>query len=167
MGTCVLKCALKIRQVQGELKTLSNGSRAFHWSHSYARVFPALGRDKYAHDGSYLQFQDFDVELRSRVMCVTASEGQFILYAHFCVHFPNVPSSFEGVPISTQWSKDGYYYSTQISQFSLSHWSKLLAEEEAGVASSATIYEDGKNFIGDWRGDTTRVTSIGCVHFDK
>ncbi len=99
-----------------------------------------------------------------------------------------------GVPISTQWDKAGYYYSTQISQFALSHWSKAVRlreweEEEKDSfdsfledsekvnrrrrrkknlgGSARLVLEDGADHQGDWRGDVTRVTSLGCVHFDS
>lgn len=39
-------------------------------------------------------------------------------------------SAIEGVPISTQWESQGYYYPTQIAQFGLSHYSKNLTEPE-------------------------------------
>ena len=39
---------------------------------------------------------------RSRVLCVSAGEG---------------------VPLSTQWDPKGYFYPTQVAQFSLAHYS--------------------------------------------
>ena len=63
-------------QVQSDLKTSSNGSRTFHWSSSRSRVFPALKAVRYSHRGPYQMFQEFDVELRTRVKCVTAEEGK-------------------------------------------------------------------------------------------
>ena len=33
-----------------------------------------------------------------------------------------------GVPISTQWGPEGYFYPIQIAQYGLSHYSKYLAE---------------------------------------
>ena len=72
----MLKQCCCFTQVQGDLKTSSNGSRTFHWSSSHARVFPALRDTRYSHEGSYLMFQEFDVELRTRVKCVTTDEGQ-------------------------------------------------------------------------------------------
>lgn len=39
-------------------------------------------------------------------------------------------SAAAGVPISTQWETQGYFYATQIAQFGLSHYSKNLTEPE-------------------------------------
>lgn len=47
--------------------------------------------------------------MRDRVKCISASEG---------------------VPLSTQWEAQGYYYPTQIAQFGLSHYSKNLTDPE-------------------------------------
>lgn len=47
--------------------------------------------------------------MRDRVKCISASEG---------------------VPLSTQWEIQGYYYPTQIAQFGLSHYSKNLTDPE-------------------------------------
>ena len=88
-----------------------------------------------------MQFANFNVESRARVKCITAMDG---------------------VPISTQWDKNGYYYSTQIAQYSLSHWSKNLLHSP----KPPSMLEDGDQVEGDWRGDITRVTSDKCVHFD-
>ena len=49
-----------------------------------------------------MHFASFDVEGRSRVLCVSAGEG---------------------VPLSTQWNPKGYFYPTQIAQFALAHYS--------------------------------------------
>ena len=38
-----------------------------------------------------------------------------------------------GVPLSTQWNKDGYFYGIQIAQFGLSHYSKNLTEKPAKI----------------------------------
>ena len=74
---------------------------------------------------------------------------------------------FTGVPISTQWDKDGYYSSTQISQYGLAHWSKLVLAEKSGTQVKRTILDDGVSHFGDWIGDTTRVLSLSCLHFDR
>ena len=52
-----------------------------------------------------MSFANYQVETRDRVKCVSA---------------------IEGVPISTQWSRQGYFYPIQIAQFGLSHYSKEL-----------------------------------------
>lgn len=77
------------------------------------------------------------------------------------------------MPLSTQWDKAGYYYPTQIAQYGLSHWSKHVPLRVASVASTSspadsdatppltrTVYENGaEDILGNWHGDTTRVTS--------
>ena len=35
-----------------------------------------------------------------------------------------------GVPLSTQWGPQGYFYPIQISQYGLSHYSKFAVEKE-------------------------------------
>ena len=130
-------------QIIGEHKTFKNGSSYFEWSHSQSKVFPRLKDERHTFHGVYMQFANFNVESRSRVKCVTAMDG---------------------VPVSTQWDKNGYYYSTQIAQFALSHWSKNLHSSASNAAP--TVFEDGDQVEGDWRGDITRVTSEKCVHFD-
>ena len=144
------RCMHDIRfQIYGEMQSNANGSW-FQWSHSYSRVFPSFGERKYAPEGAYLQFDDFVVETRSRVKCVSAANG---------------------VPISTQWNKEGYFYSTQIAQFALSHWSKHVRRKNRTTGNDSgnrVVYEDGGRRLGDWRGDTTRVLSLNsCVHFDR
>lgn len=47
--------------------------------------------------------------MRDRVKCISASDG---------------------VPLSTQWQAQAYYYPTQIAQFGLSHYSKNLTDPE-------------------------------------
>lgn len=39
-------------------------------------------------------------------------------------------SGSDGVPLSTQWQTQAYYYPTQIAQFGLSHYSKNLTDPE-------------------------------------
>ena len=40
-----------------------------------------------------------------------------------------------GVPVSTQWGSQGYYYPIQIAQYGLSHYSKHLAATEPRTVS--------------------------------
>lgn len=56
-----------------------------------------------------MTFENYNVEVRDRVKCISGADG---------------------VPISTQWESQGYYYPTQIAQFGLSHYSKNLTEPE-------------------------------------
>ncbi|XP_040567841.1 D-glucuronyl C5-epimerase [Lepeophtheirus salmonis] len=108
---------------------------------SYSRVF----RDSIykGPQGQFLYFGNFDVESRSRVLCISAGES---------------------VPVSSQWGIDGYLYPTQIAQYGLSHWSKAL---RSNISSNRTIFESGlPGATADWDGDTTRVKNLKCIHFD-
>lgn len=132
-------------EISGEVRLNQAGSY-FSWSHSFSRVFPHLKETRYDPAGPFLQFAGFDVENRPRVKCVTASQG---------------------VPLTTQWDRDGYYYPTQICQYALSHWSKYV-QEKSDSTRTETIYEDGAEHQGDWQGgDITRVLSQKCVLFES
>ncbi|XP_066065442.1 D-glucuronyl C5-epimerase isoform X2 [Chamaea fasciata] len=48
-------------------------------------------------------------------------------------------SGVEGVPLSTQWGPQGYFYPIQIAQYGLSHYSKNLTEKPPHVE----VYETG------------------------
>ena len=67
-----------------------------------------------------MHFRTFNVEARSRVLCVSAQDG---------------------VPVSTQWDPRGYYYPTQIAQFALSHYSSHVSNKNSVVEK--TVVEDG------------------------
>ncbi|XP_012262938.1 D-glucuronyl C5-epimerase B isoform X2 [Athalia rosae] len=96
----------KYFEVYGKLATY-DGLQRFEWSHSYSKVISPKG--KYDPRGVFMYFENYNVEVRERVKCVSGSDG---------------------VPISTQWESQGYYYPTQIAQFGLSHYSKNLTEPE-------------------------------------
>ena len=97
-----------------------------------------------------------------------------------------------GVPVSSQWKKDGHYYPTQICQFALSYWSKqVLLDKKLGSEKiktvdnkskgfrpkvseshqsiSKTVYENGLDVQSDeWKGSSmTRVIRDSCVHFES
>ena len=73
-----------------------------------------------------MHFASFDVEARSRVLCVSAGEG---------------------VPLSTQWNPQGYYYPTQIAQFSLAHYSvHVLAQDRINQDRYGSIFFLINNF---------------------
>lgn len=55
-------------------------------------------------------------------------------------------SATEGVPISTQWESQGYYYPTQIAQFGLSHYSKNLT----GPEPQRRTIEDADIELANW-----------------
>ena len=78
--------------------------REFEISHSYSRVYTPSS--PYQSSGQFMHFRSFNVEARSRVLCLSASAG---------------------VPVTTQWDQRGYFYPTQIAQFALSHYSSHLA----------------------------------------
>ena len=107
-------------------------------------------------------------------------------------YISNWPISNLGVPVSSQWKKDGHYYPTQICQFALSYWSKqVLLDKKMGQDKnenvenkskgfrpkmseshntiSKTIYENGLDIQSDeWKGSSmTRVISDSCVHFES
>ena len=67
-----------------------------------------------------MHFRTFNVEARSRVLCVSAREG---------------------VPVSTQWDPRGYHYPTQIAQYALSHYSSHVNNKN--LAGEKTVVEDG------------------------
>lgn len=97
----------KYFEVYGKLVTY-DGVERFEWSHnSYNKIYYPKG--KYDPRGVFMYFENYNVEMRDRVKCISA---------------------IEGVPISTQWESKGYYYATQIAQFGLSHYSKNLTDPE-------------------------------------
>lgn len=112
----------KYFEVYGKLATY-DGTERFEWSHSYSKIYHPKG--KYDPTGVFMYFENYNVEVRERVKCVSAMEG---------------------VPISTQWEVQGYFYPTQIAQFGLSHYSKNLTEPEP----RRRLVEDGKSILGDW-----------------
>ena len=58
-----------------------------------------------------------------------------------------------GVPVSTQWGPQGYFYPTQIAQYALSHYSKFLKVGDYG--GEPLVIEDAEDE------STTRWTSKG------
>ncbi|XP_034142382.1 D-glucuronyl C5-epimerase B [Drosophila guanche] len=115
--------------VSGAVTTSGTEVAKFNWMHSTAKV--NLPKGKYDARGVFMYFENYNVEVRDRVKCISAAEG---------------------VPVSTQWEKRGYFYPTQIAQFALSHYSKNLTEQPARVH----ILEDGDGYQMDW---TTPKTS--------
>ncbi|XP_008548880.1 D-glucuronyl C5-epimerase B [Microplitis demolitor] len=96
----------KYFEVYGKLATY-DGLERFEWLHSYSKI--VRPKSKYDPRGVFMTFENYNVEVRERVKCVSGSDG---------------------VPMSTQWESQGYYYPTQIAQFALSHYSKNLTEPE-------------------------------------
>ncbi|XP_030631730.1 glucuronic acid epimerase a [Chanos chanos] len=86
------------------------GVERFEFSHSYSRVYAQ--REPYHPNGVFMSFEAYNVEVRERVKCI---------------------SGVEGVPLSTQWGSQGYFYPIQIAQYGLSHYSKNLTERPPDV----------------------------------
>lgn len=112
----------KYFEVYGSLSSV-DGMPHFDWNHSFGKV--NLPRTIYDSKGIFMYFENYNVEVRDRVKCVSASAG---------------------VPITTQWNSEGYFYATQIAQFGLSHYSKNLTEPEP----TRRILEDGENNQANW-----------------
>lgn len=113
----------KYFEVYGSLNTV-DGAKRFDWTHSYGKVNQPKGA--YDPRGIFMYFENYNVEMRDRVKCISA---------------------IEGVPISTQWESQGYFYATQIAQFGLSHYSKNLTEPEP----RRKIVEDGDKEMAEWK----------------
>ncbi|XP_053844617.1 D-glucuronyl C5-epimerase isoform X1 [Vidua macroura] len=99
----------KYFQVYGRIAQ-ADGAERFEFSHSYSKVYAQ--RAPYRPDGVFMSFEGYNVELRDRVKCI---------------------SGVEGVPLSTQWGPQGYFYPIQIAQYGLSHYSKNLTEKPPHV----------------------------------
>lgn len=112
----------KYFEIYGKLVSY-DGLERFEWSHSYGRIYHPKG--KYDPRGIFMHFENYNVEIRDRVKCVSA---------------------IDGVPISTQWESQGYYYPTQIAQFGLSHYSKNLTDPEP----RRKIIEDAEKELANW-----------------
>lgn len=112
---------------------LDDKTDTFIWLHSQAKVIRPKGR--YNPTGVFTYFENYQVESRDRVKCIS---GKY------------------GVPISTQWSIQGYFYPIQIAQFGLSHFSKFLVEGEP----HRVIIEDAEDFRGNWMPSSVSLISL-------
>lgn len=112
----------KYFEIYGKLATY-DGLERFEWLHSYSKIVNPKG--KYDSRGVFMTFENYNVEVRERVKCVSGNNG---------------------VPISTQWESQGYYYPTQIAQFGLSHYSKNLTEPEP----HKKLIEDSDKVKQEW-----------------
>ncbi|NXS84601.1 GLCE epimerase, partial [Erpornis zantholeuca] len=115
----------KYFQVYGRIAQ-SDGNERFEFSHSYSKVYAQ--RAPYRPDGVFMSFEGYNVEVRDRVKCI---------------------SGVEGVPLSTQWGPQGYFYPIQIAQYGLSHYSKNLTEKPPHVE----VYETAGDGIGIGNGN--------------
>ncbi|KAJ8252296.1 hypothetical protein COCON_G00216080 [Conger conger] len=104
-------------QVYGKVVQYDGYDR-FEFSHSYSKVYAQ--REPYHPDGVFMSFEGYNVEVRDRVKCI---------------------SGVEGVPLSTQWGPQGYFYAIQIAQYGLSHYSKNLTERPPHVELYDTAEE--------------------------
>ncbi|KAM9494416.1 D-glucuronyl C5-epimerase B isoform 1-T2 [Clarias gariepinus] len=95
-----------------------DGYDRFEFSHSYSKVYAQ--RVTYRPSGVFMSFEGYNVEVRDRVKCI---------------------SGVEGVPLSTQWGPQGYFYAIQIAQYGLSHFSKNLTERAPHVEVYDTAEE--------------------------
>lgn len=80
---------------------------------------------RYDPRGVFGTFQNYNVEVRDRVKCISA---------------------IDGVPVSIQWEPLGYYYPTQIAQFGLAHYSKNLTEPEP----RRKVIDDSESVLAAW-----------------
>jgi len=62
-------------KVYGKIIETDENKKKFHWSHSYSKIYHQNG--KYDSRGVFTNFQNYKVEERDRVKCVSASEGKF------------------------------------------------------------------------------------------
>ncbi|XP_005997124.1 D-glucuronyl C5-epimerase B [Latimeria chalumnae] len=119
-----------------------DGYDRFEFSHSYSKVYAQRG--PYQPDGVFMSFEGYNVEVRDRVKCI---------------------SGVEGVPVSTQWGPQGYFYPIQIAQYGLSHYSKNLTEKPPHIEVYETAEEkDRDSWHNEW------VVPKGCAvttAFDK
>jgi heparosan-N-sulfate-glucuronate 5-epimerase len=95
----------------------------FEWSHSYSKVYHP--KKKYDPRGTFTTFENYNVEVRDRVKCISGPEG---------------------VPVSMQWEPRGFFYPTQIAQFGLAHYSKNITEPEP----RRRIIDDGEKHLDTW-----------------
>lgn len=80
------------------------------------------------------------------------------------------------MPLSSQWSSDGYYYPTQIAQYGLSHYSKHIADRRrsntltphsSGTPAADRLEESRWTMTDDsWQrmATTAATTGLGRVY---
>lgn len=102
----------KYFEISGKIVHRKGGKEVFEWNHSYSKVY--FPKQSYDSGLAFLWFDNYNVEVRDRVRCVSAKAG---------------------VPISSQWQARGHFYPIQIAQFGLSHFSKFLTVGQPRVVS--------------------------------
>ncbi len=84
----------------------------------------------YNSSGGYLWFSNIDVEPRDRVKHMSLRYGK---YNQKSIKNKTDKTSKNGyllgVPVSSQWNKNGHLYPVQITQFGLSHFSKWVVNQ--------------------------------------
>lgn len=77
--------------------------------------------------------------------------------------YPYLIPSKPGVPLSTQWGPQGYFYAIQIAQYGLSHYSKNLTERPPHVELYDTAEErDSRAVTPPW--SVPKGCSLSRVH---
>lgn len=112
--------------IDGHLVKTLDGREYLNWEHSYSKIYRP--KQPYNFKGPFLWFENYNVEVRDRVKCISGSKS---------------------VPISTQWEPKGHFYPIQIAQFGLSHFSKDLAQGPPRVV----VIEDGSFLQEYWSVD--------------
>nr|CAB3249271.1 D-glucuronyl C5-epimerase [Phallusia mammillata] len=107
----------KYFEVYGKMKHYDGYDR-FEFLQSNVKVV-YKPEQPYTYHGAFMNFDSYNVEIRERVKCV---------------------SGVYGVPVSTQWDANGYFYPIQISQYGMSHYSKNLFQKPP----KRNVYEDGQ-----------------------
>lgn len=117
-----------------------DGYERFEFQHSYSKIYAQ--REPYHPEGVFMSFEGYNVEVRDRVKCI---------------------SGVEGVPLSTQWGPQGYFYAIQVAQYGLSHYSKNLTERPPTVEVYDTAEErDSRAGSAPWSVPTG--CSLSRVH---
>lgn len=76
----------KYFDVYGKLATY-DGYERFEWSHSYSKVYYPKGG--YDPRGVYMYFENYNVEVRERVKCVSGVTGESTLMVHGYGRYPS------------------------------------------------------------------------------
>lgn len=85
------------------------------------------------------------------------------LYQPFLSSLPPPRPLRPGVPLSTQWGPQGYFYAIQISQYGLSHYSKNLTERPPHVELyDAAEERDSRAGAAPW--SVAKGCSLSRVH---
>jgi len=61
---------------------MSDDNEVFYWQHSYSRVFTP--ESSYSPSDGFMSFEHYNVEIRDRVKCISASEGFLFCTFHNC-----------------------------------------------------------------------------------